>query len=135
VEKAEPFFSRRQRVIDLRNESVATFRCVGRTNERRMGSIVWAFRCKLCDQERLWTAMNVRTFKKKHGFRCECQGGSPRARTGRSPARLEPTSLEEKGVDDLTPDELEAATLAEFESDRSLPRLRPSDVEGQEAFA
>jgi hypothetical protein len=124
-----PITMTRQKGHDLTGVTLGTFRAVGKTNERRLGQIVWMFRCSECGAERLWSPFNVNSIRKKSpNFKCECQGGSKPQSTGRVPGmRLEstpPLLNDDKPLDELTADELEAATLAEFERDRSLPLFR-----------
>ena len=118
---------------ELVGEMVATFRGIAKTAERRMGNVVVLFRCTECGAERMWTRLNVAQVRKKRGFACECQGGAKPQTTGRVPVRMLSEPSEEKPVEDLEGDELEAAVLAEFERDKALPSMRSDDAPRREA--
>jgi hypothetical protein len=97
--------------VDFTDHKLGTFVGIEPTAERRVGAVVWLFRCSLCGDERRWTSNNVNAIRKKSGssFRCTCQGGSKGSATGRSyrspgpPVRHIPVPREEH-TDDLGED-------------------------------
>jgi len=107
-------------VADLTGQTCGTFVVGKRRDVRRSdGTFEWSVECTACGTKRTWSARELSKFQAS-GLRCTCQSKPAKA----SPARIErDRAIDEKDVDDLSEDELEAATLAEFERDRSLPRL------------